>query len=713
MSRPLLYITEKSSTLKALKPHLGPGEEAIAASGHLLTPKYPDEIDQGLKAWSFDTLPIIMRQIPLKIATDRSGRSQADKLHAILAAIRSAHTVVVATDPGREGSLIAWELLVAAQFRGPVWRLKLGAINASAIKKHLAEMRTITTKSGDVDYCWFKEALARQIRDWHSGMNGTRALNICRQARPRHSYGEVIMPTLALLAELEIEIQEFKSTPYYKVSMKVATAAGALFTMHHIPERRITEKRIAEVIQAAASTWTGALRVETKTVGRQPPPLFSLSTLQAKCAKLLGLKPDETERYAQACYDAGALSYPRTSTNFIHGAEASAASAILDAISATQRHLAALKPTSPTIRRGYTYQDKDAEHYAIIPTTQPLPPDLPPQAAQVYQIVAERFVAHHLPDAIDQVTTVAADVAVPALPKPAVFRARGTIEQNPGWRRVYQNASDAADEAPRKKKDNSADDPPEAKLPALRNREIGRSAGAAIEQAMTEPPKRITIGELPNVMKRLIDWVDDPRLKEALKNPADPNDPKGLGTEATRQDIAKRLIECEYIVEFQTKAGRRPKDPPIQVTGRGISLYRWLKQNFSEDADPVARAVTESELIPIGKAPSRAEADRLFNSFVERAVQKQNRLVQALKKASTPITPTTAAPTNGNGAVAHRPFRPSASYTARLEGGTPLKVAFADKDKAKSLGAVWDGPNKRWLAPQGVDLSVFKQAGFL
>ena len=143
--------------------------------------------------------------------------------------------------------------------------------------------------------------------------------------------------------------------------------------------------------------------------------------------------------------------------------------------------------------------------------------------------------------------------------------------------------------------------PPDACRP-IRDNEPGKATDARIETAKTEPPRRITRGELPVVMGRLIDQVEDPALKAALENPVNPNEPKGLGTAATRDTILPKLQKSQYVELL------KGKDPPIQVTEVGLAFIAAVRRVFPSYGDPVGRAMFEADLAEIGRAATRDEA---------------------------------------------------------------------------------------------------------
>ncbi|HYE51296.1 MAG TPA: DNA topoisomerase [Azospirillaceae bacterium] len=628
---PRVWLTEKPSTARALRPRVPAGDRVVAAEGHLLRPAEPEEIDPARwSRWTADSLPILVEELPLKVAQDRGGKSHQPKLDAIAAALDGADELVIATDSGREGSLIGWEIAKHLGWKGRISRLRLEATDEEGLSRALAAWRA-DPASGERDFANAVEARARQTSDWHLGMTGTRAVSLLLKpaAVPGvWSYGGVQIPTLALLADREAAIADFKPRDFFAVALTVLLESGPELTLWHQGER-IFDKEVAEALRERAAAWAGPLKVVKAERRSKPPKLFSLDSLQKVAAKRLGLSPAETEKAAQACYDAGALTYPRTEASFLKASEAGSAAAVLAAVARALPEVAGLVPERPTIRMGHTYRDADAEHFAIVPTRKPFDGGARVRgAAEVYELVARRFLAHHLPDAVDDVTTVTALVP-PAGPGPADrFVARGRIERVAGWR-AADRAADEREDAPVRKAAEEEDGPGEGtRLPPVADGEGASAREARVETRQTKPPPRITLGELPTVMKRLVDLVDDPALKKALQNPANPDQPKGLGTAATRKDVVERLMKRGYVATL----GRR-NDPPLQVTAIGMELIRRLRAVYPVDADPVARALLEADLAAIGQAPGRRAAVEAERAFVARIHAKVAELVAALKGA--------------------------------------------------------------------------------
>jgi DNA topoisomerase-3 len=320
--------------------------------------------------------------------------------------------------------------------------------------------------------------------------------------------------------------------------------------------------------------------------------------------------------------------------------------------------LARFVPTTGNLifRRGSKghYVKDPGEHHAIVPLRKvPTPGVINADQFRLWELVAKSFLAAHLPDGIDARTTVAVEVLTPLGPKR--FSVSGSVIKSPGWRAIYgAEADEEPDTVPGKAK--SEEEPTAGRLPSIRDGEPGRATDVRIEAAKTEPPRRITRGELPVVMGRLIDQVDDPALKAALENPVNPNEPKGLGTAATRDTILPKLVKSGYVELL------KGKDPPIQVTEVGLAFIAAVRRVFPAYGDPVSRAVFEAELAEIGRADTRDEAFRRVTAFKERTRARLGELIEAVAKS---------------GIVAVDPASVPQTSAAAPKAPTKAMVAFA------------------------------------
>ena len=623
-----------------------PTTVCVSAEGHLLVAQEPGDIRPEWKPWRFDALPIVLERIPTTIGKNRSGQSHRPKIDAIKKELRGVQRVIIATDPGREGSMIAWEVLEHLGYTGRVDRLKLGALDDISIRRAFTAMAQ-EPASGARDYAAYLEALCRQYEDYHLGLNGTRAISLRLRPpafREPWRFGGVQTPTLAILADLEQRIRDFVPQDFYKIALATVTESGAEITLWHAPKDKIFDKAVADTIRDAAAAWSGPLSVEQKDVRRSPPKLFSKDTLARRCAKRFGWDPQHTAKLAQELYDQGYLSYPRTESEHLPESQMGDAGAVIESMTKALPDLAGLIPAAGNLifrkgSRGHYVRDP-GEHHAIVPLRKvPQASSVGADLFRLWELVAKSFLAAHLPDGIDARTTVAAQVATSLGDKR--FAVSGSVIKAPGWRAVYgAEADEDVDSVPGKAKPDA--EPTIGRMPLIQDGEPGTATEARVETAQTESPRRITRGELPVVMGRLIDQVDDPKLKAALENPANPNEPKGLGTAATRDTILPKLLKSQYVVLH------KGKDPPIEVTEVGLAFIGAVRRVFPAYGDPVGRAVFETELAEIGRCVTREEAQRRAAAFRERTRTRLEQLVQTISQSeSVAVEPAHVPPASG------------------------------------------------------------------
>lgn len=647
-----LYIFEKGSVLQAARAiltQLDPDAVLVAASGNLYDTMLPDEIDPALADWRSNVDRVIAYdQIPIAAkGTAMSGRPKAEILDSIRQAATGCSLVVIATDDDREGDKIGWDIVEhCLKWAGPVKRMRPRAVTAEAIERAWRDAQ-IGDGGAVRSYCGALEARGRQHADWHIGINGTRQASV--RLRPpgmkgAWNYGPVLVPTLAILADRENEIRNFRPRDYFKLRLDVANKDGLAISLIHDPDPRLFDRAAAEAIVTGLAAWPGGpISAATKPRRVAPPDLFNLDSLQLVAGRRLGLAPADTLKVAQELYDKGYISYPRGTGTFLPRDEAADASLVLVA---TTGHpaLAAVSVRDPVIRPSTYRAEKrsgtgDAEgpaHYAVVPTGRKFDAGaVSSPAVSLYELIARRFIANHLADAQDEVSSLSVEI------EGRRYSARGTIERERGWRVVEQPETKAVS-----KKAVDGDDHDSAGiLPPFTDNESVRRTGSGTIATKTSAPRRITLAELPTVMAKLIDWVEDPALRAALDNGQD-EAPKGLGTPATRSRIVENLLAAGYAEKVAAKG--KTKDPALAVTEVGIAVVQAWRQAWDRHCDPVARAQTEHALSRIGSAGNKAAGEALLaewkaavRSEVEEMVAALRGAVAVVGLATPPMKPTT------------------------------------------------------------------------
>ena len=683
-----LFFFEKPSAMRQLQRFFkSPSTICVSAEGHLLAAEEPGTVRDEWKSWRFDTLPIVLERIPVTYGTSRSGQSHKPKVEAIKQALQGVERVIIATDPGREGSMIAWEVLEHLGYRGRVDRLKLGALDEISIRRAFAAMAK-EPDSGERDYAAYLEALCRQYEDYHLGLNGTRAISLRLRPpafREPWRFGGVQTPTLAILADLEKRIRDFVPQDYFKIALTVATDSGAEITLWHAPKDKILEKQFAEIIQQAAVSWSGPLGVEQKDVRRSPPRLFSKDTLARRCAKRFGWDPQHTAKLAQDLYDQGYLTYPRTESEHLPESQTGDASAVIE-----QRHQGSDRSCAP----------RPSRRRSCLPQGQQGPLRQGSRRAPRHRATAQGASAgerqrrsspslgvggQELPGGpparrhrcSHHRRRAGSDAARPE----AVFgqRQRDQVARLARrlWRRGRRGERGCSGQ-------NQAGRRAHRRTPATDSRQRAWESNRCPDRdSQTEPPRRITRGELPVVMGRLIDQVEDPALKAALENPANPNEPKGLGTAATRDTILPKLQKSQYVDLLQGK------DPPIQVTEVGLAFIAAVRRVFPSYGDPVGRAMFEADLAEIGRAVTRNEAVRRAASYQERTRARVQELIGAIAQSQTVAVDPTTVPVSFAPA-GKPPTKAMITFAASLAARKGLKLPRGLKSNAAICRAFLD-----------------------
>jgi len=480
---------------------------------------------------------------------------------------------VIATDADREGEMIAREIIDLCGYRGPIQRLWLSALNDASIRKALGALKP----SSETLPLYFS-ALARSRADWLIGMNLSRLFTLLgRQAGYTGvlSVGRVQTPTLKLVVDRDREIARFVSVPYWAVDV-LLSHAGQSFTASWIPPEGSTDaagrclqqpvaQQDADRIRAARDAQV--VSVDTERVREAPPLPFDLGTLQEVCSRQLGLDVQETLDIAQALYETHkATTYPRSDSGYLPESMLAEVPAVLDALLATDPSLRPLIGQLDRNQRSRAWNDgKVTAHHGIIPTLEPANLSaMSEKELAVYRLIRAHYLAHSLPP--HECDRTVAQLACGGQSLVAVGKQIAVI----GWRQVLATPEpDAADgeEAQRSQV-----------LPPL---VIGSRCGVEqveLKALKTLPPKPYNQGELVKAMKGVAKLVDDPRLKQKLKETT------GIGTEATRASTIKGLLDRGYLL----KKGRA-----IRASDAAFTLIDAVPAAI---ADPGMTAIWEQAL---------------------------------------------------------------------------------------------------------------------
>ena len=531
-----LFLCEKPSQAKDIAKVLGANRRGDGCwvgndlcvtwcIGHLLETAPPDAYDARYKRWVLEDLPIVPQQWKMLVKP-----KTASQFKAVKRLLSEARELVIATDADREGEMIARELVEHCRYRGPIQRLWLSALDDASIRKALAAL-----KPGAATFSLYHSALGRSRADWLIGMNMSRLFTLLGR---RSGYqgvlpvGRVQTPTLRLVVDRDRSIADFVPVPFWAIEVTLSSANASFTAQWRAPEdacddqgrclNPVLAQQAAEAIGGAASA--EVVNVSTERVREAAPLPFDLGTLQELCSKKLGLGAQETLDIAQALYETyKVITYPRSDCGYLPLSQHSEAPAILAALGRADASLAALQPYLEPQRRSRAWNDaKVSAHHGIIPTAAAIDLGrLPSKHKSVFSLIRARYLAQFLPNHEYDRTEADFDCAGQAL------RAVGKRIVEPGWRRALPEALNPG---------KGREAPAAQVLPALSKGQHCTVAGVNLKDLWTQPPKPFTEGDLIKAMKNVAKLVDDPRLKQKLK------DTTGIGTEATRAGIDRKSV---------------------------------------------------------------------------------------------------------------------------------------------------------------------------
>ena len=538
-----LFLCEKPSQAKDIAAVLGasrrgdgcwvgPNATVTWCIGHLLETAPPDAYDTRYKRWVLEDLPIIPQKWKMLVKP-----RTASQFKAVKRLLGEASELVIATDADREGEMIARELVDHCRYRGPIQRLWLSALDDASIRKALAAL-----KPGAETFSLYHSALGRSRADWLIGMNMSRLFTLLGRQSGYQGVlpvGRVQTPTLRLVVDRDRSIADFVPVAFWAIDVQLEHQ-GQTFTAQWRAnpdvcddQDRCLNQSIAQQAAASMSEAPSArlIKLRTERVREAAPLPFDLGTLQEICSKKLGLGAQETLDIAQALYETHkVITYPRSDCGFLPVSQHSEAPSILAALGRADPALSELLPHLDPSRRSRAWNDaKVSAHHGIIPTAavRDLGRLVGKQRA-VYTLIRARYLAQFLPNHEYDRTQADFDCAGQAL------RAVGKQIVEPGWKRALPEAL-----APAKGREAPAPQP----LPALTQGCECAVANVNLKDLWTQPPKPFTEGDLIKAMKNVARLVEDPLLKQKLK------DTTGIGTEATRAGIIQGLLDRGYLVK--------------------------------------------------------------------------------------------------------------------------------------------------------------------
>ncbi len=534
------------------------------ALGHLVTLADPEAYDDKYKEWKLEDLPMLPDRLKLVVIkqTGRQFNTVKEQMTR-----KDVGDIVIATDAGREGELVARWIIEKAHVKKPIKRLWISSVTDKAIKDGFSKLRP-----GREYENLYASAVARAEADWLVGINATRALTCKYNAQL--SCGRVQTPTLAIIAQREEEIKNFKPKPFYGISA-VAGNLKLIWQDTRSKDTKTFEKDKCDKLMSSLAGKTATIIEVNKAYKKSfSPQLYDLTELQRDANRIFGFSAKETLSIMQKLYETHKLlTYPRTDSRYI---SSDIVDTLKDRVSAcgigAYSRIAFNILKSPIkANKSFVDDSKVSDHHAIIPTEQFVNLNaLNDKERKVYELVIKRFLAVLYPPFEYEQTTIKARIDT------EIFIAKGKRIIAPGWREIYTHDIDEED---------SDDEVKEQTLPIINEGDILKITGLYQTTGETKPPAPFTEGTLLSAMENPVKYMAGE--SEALKKTIGVTG--GLGTVATRADIIEKLFNS-FLIEKKGKS--------IFITAKGRQLLDLVPDDLKS---PALTADWEQKLGSIAK----------------------------------------------------------------------------------------------------------------
>ena len=554
-----LVIAEKPSVARDIARVLGcskknnsyiEGKDYVVtwALGHLVTLADPEEYGEQYKTWRMDTLPMLPDRWKLVVIKQTSRQYHAVKEQIFR---KDISDIIIATDAGREGELVARWILGKAGNRKPLKRLWISSVTDKAIREGFSHLRP------GKDYeNLYHAAVARAEADWEVGINATRALSCKYNAQL--SCGRVQTPTLAMIAAREEEIKKFIPKLYYGLK---AVVKGIPFTWTDAKNnsgRTFDKSRIENIYKKAAQK-IRITEVKKKTKKTYSPALYDLTALQREANQRYGYSAKETLNIMQRLYENHkVLTYPRTDSRYLTTDMTGTLKERLKACTVGPYRKAASRLSMQEIKadKSFVNNAKVSDHHAIIPTEQFVQLEhMSSDERKIYDLVVRRFLAVLSPDCEYE------EISLTGMIGNETFRAKGSQILKAGWREIYdadwENIED--EDAPDNGGSTGSSSLTGTTWPDIREGSELPVTSLSITEGKTKPPAYFTEGTLIAAMENPARYMQhkDQTLARTL------GETGGLGTVATRADIIEKLFGS-FLME--------KKGAEIHITSKGRQL---------------------------------------------------------------------------------------------------------------------------------------------
>ena len=534
-----LVIAEKPSVGRDIARVLGCKRQADGALegsqyivtwglGHLVELADPEGYDPKYKEWKMEDLPMMPEPFKLEVIgqTAKQFKVVRNQIHR-----KDVGEIVIATDAGREGELVARLILKKAGTDKPLKRLWISSVTDKAIREGFAHLR-----DGREYEPLYDAAMCRAEADWLVGINATRALTCKYNAQL--SCGRVQTPTLAIIAKREKEIREFVPKPYYGLTAYGTPAVTLTWRDEKSGSYRSFDKNRIASLEKALRGKDGVVTEVKRTAKRTSAPLlYDLTELQREANRRFHYSAKETLNIMQRLYENHkVLTYPRTDSRYLSSDIVPALKERLRACgTGPYRKLAGrLLNQTFTAKASFVNDAKVSDHHAIIPTEQFVSLEhMTIDERRIYDLVVRRFLAVLYPPFEYEQVSLTVDIGG------EMFAAGGKTVKSSGWKEVYETDGDDWEDEETGRDLEAGKAVREQKLPSIAKGDHFTGLHFAITEGKTKPPAPFTEATLLSAMENPAAYMEsgDKAMAKTL------GETGGLGTVATRADIIEKLFK--------------------------------------------------------------------------------------------------------------------------------------------------------------------------
>ncbi|WP_044795633.1 DNA topoisomerase III [Bacillus cereus] len=540
------------------------------ALGHLVTLADPESYDVKYKKWNLEDLPMLPERLKLTVIKQTGKQFNAVKSQLLR---KDVNEIIVATDAGREGELVARWIIDKVKLNKPIKRLWISSVTDKAIKDGFANL-----KPGKAYDNLYASAVARSEADWYIGLNATRALTTRFNAQL--NCGRVQTPTVAMIASREDEIKNFKAQTYYGIEAQTMEKLKLTWQDANGNSRSFNKEKIDGIVKSLDKHNATVVEIDKKQKKSFSPGLYDLTELQRDANKKFGYSAKETLNIMQKLYEQHkVLTYPRTDSRYISSDIVGTLPERLKACGVGEyrpfAHKVLQKPIKPN--KSFVDDSKVSDHHAIIPTEGYVNfSAFTDKKRKIYDLVVKRFLAVLFPAFEYEQLTLRTKVGN------ETFIARGKTILHAGWKEVYEN---------RFEDDDVTDDVKEQILPHIEKGDTLTVKLLMQTSGQTKAPARFNEATLLSAMENPTKYMDtqNKQLADTLKSTG------GLGTVATRADIIDKLFNS-FLIE------KRGKD--IHITSKGRQLLDLVPEELKS---PTLTGEWEQKLEAIAKGKLKKE----------------------------------------------------------------------------------------------------------